>query len=278
LCTVPIVIETHFHPIQALRGGGRGPGGHRDRAFHSLSMAEPGKQRSWWLYAAGAAGAATAYCWATRRRTQADDTDFAGFLADPAAWTAAPPASGAPAPALDATGFDAFLREQPAAAPADPTGFDSFLRAAPSAPGGAQSKAAVAQQQQQEVPLDRAGVLIVFGTEYGFSKEIAEKLAASLKAGSAFWCAAGRCSCEELAEWRGGSFGGGGQGAPYAAVQSRRSSVASGDEEQERKEAAAHQAQYASGADLLSPRHARRPAPSPNQAARGQHGGPPPRL
>jgi hypothetical protein len=47
------------------------------------------------------------------------------------------------------------------------------------------------------VPLDRAAVAVLYGTEYGFSKEIAEKLCDGIKATSGFWCGARR-----VAAWR----------------------------------------------------------------------------
>jgi sulfite reductase (NADPH) flavoprotein alpha-component len=141
---------------------------------------------SWWLWTGCAAvGVYTYYSLRPKPRGAADDTDFAGFLADPSS-LAAPTARAAPP--RDETGFDAFLRVLPTAPAADPTGFDSFLRVKPAVAGGAAPPGAAGQQaKQEEAPLDRAGVAVLFGTEYGFSKEIAEKLCAELKAGGAFW-------------------------------------------------------------------------------------------
>ena len=157
--------------------------------------------RSWWLYAAAGAGAAGALCAlrAAQRRggAEAEETDFAGFLADPSTLPPAPaPGARRAAAAVDETGFDAFLRDLPSAADGDdPTGFDSFLRVVPSAGGGAaggKQQQQKQQQQEEEVPQDRALVTVLFGTEYGFSREVAEKLAAELKAGGALWCARDR--------------------------------------------------------------------------------------
>lgn len=91
------------------------------------------------------------------------------------------------------TSFEAYLRqvEEPAAAGGafSATSFEAYLRApaagpaaaAPAGGGGGGSGAAA-------VPLDRVPVTVLFGTEYGFSKEIAEKLAERLKDTERYWC------------------------------------------------------------------------------------------
>ncbi|KAI8473830.1 MAG: sulfite reductase [Monoraphidium minutum] len=152
----------------------------------------PRERSLWWWAGCAAAGAYTVYALRPKRTGAADDTDFAGFLCDPqslaAAQAAAPRARRGAAPPRDDTNFDSFLRVQPAATAADPTGFDSFLRVAPAAGGGAQSAPAAAPKAVEEIPLERAGVLVMYGTEYGFAKEIADKLVAQLKApGGGFW-------------------------------------------------------------------------------------------
>lgn len=67
------------------------------------------------------------------------------------------------------------------------TDFGSFLKARAAA--GAGAGAAAQQQQQQGPPLtaDSVVVTILFGTEYGFSKEIAEKLADALRDRPPYW-------------------------------------------------------------------------------------------
>jgi sulfite reductase (NADPH) flavoprotein alpha-component len=166
----------------------------------------PQSRTQWWLMAGGAAATAgAAYCVLRGRATAAaaDETDFAGFLSDPDRLAAAQARPSAPAAAAastakpraggDPTGFDTFLRAVPEAAAAgsgggDPTGFDAFLRAVPKAAGGAGAgAAAAAAEDEQPPPPDRAAVCVLYGTEYGFSREIAEKLVEQLKAGDGFW-------------------------------------------------------------------------------------------
>ena len=73
------------------------------------------------------------------------------------------------------------------------TDFGSFLkaRAAAAAGAGAAAQQQQQQQQQQGPPLtaDSVVVTILFGTEYGFSKEIAEKLADALRGRPPYWLA-----------------------------------------------------------------------------------------
>jgi sulfite reductase alpha subunit-like flavoprotein len=40
----------------------------------------------------------------------------------------------------------------------------------------------------EDPPPDSKAVMVLYGTEYGFSKEIAEKLAEKLRDSSGFWC------------------------------------------------------------------------------------------
>ena len=105
----------------------------------------------------------------------------------------------------EATNFDSFLRAPvpvAANATAQKTDFNSFLRVKPSEPcstdfssflrdRGTTAPAQDVQQikeQAEEVPTDSAPVLVMFGTEYGFSKEIAEKLCQQLKYSGKYWC------------------------------------------------------------------------------------------
>lgn len=67
------------------------------------------------------------------------------------------------------------------------TDFGSFLKERAAAPAGA---GAAAQHQQQHGPpltADSVVITVLFGTEYGFSKEIAEKLADALRERPPYW-------------------------------------------------------------------------------------------
>jgi sulfite reductase (NADPH) flavoprotein alpha-component len=94
------------------------------------------------------------------------------------------------------TDFESFLKVQPATpAAAEPcaTDFLSFLKdggnsissnnAAAAAGGSAQEAAAAGEV----VPEGAVPVLVLYGTEYGFAREIAEKLSSQLKESGRFW-------------------------------------------------------------------------------------------
>ena len=93
-------------------------------------------------------------------------------------------AAGAPGP----TDFESYLRsapEQPRAFAA--TSFEAYLRGPAGNSTAGPAPAAQPPTAASAVPADRAPVTVLFGTEYGFSKEIAEKLAARLQETGAFW-------------------------------------------------------------------------------------------
>ncbi len=133
--------------------------------------------------------------WAYGAKAEDDRTDFDGFLkrveavgstghTGAAAAAAAGPASRLSGP------IDSFFRD--AGADEDtrnPVDFDSFLKkpkaangVAPAAAAAASSKAAPKQPKPEQVQ-----VLVMYGTEYGFSKEIAEKLCSQLEATGKYW-------------------------------------------------------------------------------------------
>ena len=84
----------------------------------------------------------------------------------------------------DCADFDSFLKECPRTAA--PTGFGAFLK-----DGGVGTQDEGSQDPQQApeetTPEGAVRVVLMFGTEYGFSKEIAEKLAGRLKGTGSFW-------------------------------------------------------------------------------------------
>jgi sulfite reductase (NADPH) flavoprotein alpha-component len=135
--------------------------------------------RRYVLYGA-AAGAAT-YLWlrsGSRRGTAADATDFDSFLRAPA--PVAPQSTGG-------TTFESFLRKQPEQPGS--TDFASFLRNRSSStqPAGNQQQQQAASKPVEHIPETAVPVLVMYGTEYGFAREIAEKLSQQLKDSGKFW-------------------------------------------------------------------------------------------
>lgn len=134
---------------------------------------------------------------------------WAGLLGLPAAWWAFGTRS-APTPSSD-THINAFFKQKPtakplAAAPAkrQATSFHSFLKQVPHAqrdPGSfgaflkAPTQAASEQQAQSDAPAASApgpkdtdhAITVLYGTEFGFSKEVAERAAAAIKTSGPYW-------------------------------------------------------------------------------------------
>ena len=144
----------------------------------------------WWLCAGGAA-ASVAYLLLRRAPKAAchEATDFDSFLRAPVPVAAAAPATSSSSRAgVEATSFDAFLKFKPVEP--DPAVFSTWLKSSGAAPSAAVVDAAGDDEEEEESPLDAVRVLVMYGTEYGFSKEIAEKLCARLKesgGGGAYW-------------------------------------------------------------------------------------------
>ena len=106
------------------------------------------------------------------------------------------PGEDKPRPAAN---FSAFLK-QPAQAHKpvrQAASFSSFLR---KQPNEAQPATAVATHGPADVAVvaeagpgpEQKPVTVLYGTEYGFSKEIAEKLVGKLKEGGTLWCVPGQ--------------------------------------------------------------------------------------
>jgi hypothetical protein len=109
--------------------------------------------------------------------------------------------------------FETFLKVEEEEASADeededddhrnPLDFNSFLKAA--IPGGGSRQASKQKTQESPTPAgpagpraDQARVLIMYGTEFGFSKEIAEKLCDKLREANKYWCVqrmSHKCTC-----------------------------------------------------------------------------------
>ncbi|KXZ56804.1 hypothetical protein GPECTOR_1g724 [Gonium pectorale] len=146
---------------------------------------------AYWRWAI-AAGVPVAWCLLSRRRHADEErTDFDGFLktVEPVGSTGSQQRKrGKVSGTIDDFFKDAGEEEEDTRNPVD---FDSFLRSSLPAGKGAKTSAAAAKQQPaaaKERPLpSMKPVTVMYGTEYGFSKEIAEKLCGLLKASGAIW-------------------------------------------------------------------------------------------
>lgn len=93
---------------------------------------------------------------------------------------------GSRQPATD-TGFKSFLKDEsvlPAGRERDSKSFESFLKCRGVKRNDASDEPSVPRESLDEEEMDdrpRANVLVLYGTEFGFSREIAEKLAEELK-------------------------------------------------------------------------------------------------
>lgn len=139
--------------------------------------------------AAASAGAA-GYWWLKRGQQQSlAPTDFDAFLHSPVVPSRKSKASAAAA--ASATSFESFLKIQPVATEPCSTDFASFLKDSGVGVGGQEAAQQQEQQQQQQqhepIPEDAVPVLVLYGTEYGFAREIAEKLAQQLKDSGKLW-------------------------------------------------------------------------------------------
>lgn len=104
---------------------------------------------------------------------------------------ARPPVAGP-----EETGFGAYLRDLSVGVPThgvpapqtfEETSFEAYLRAA-AFKSQDHAEAGSASGEAESAPPTARPVTIVFGTEYGFSKEIAERLADRLReAGEGYW-------------------------------------------------------------------------------------------
>lgn len=126
----------------------------------------------------GAAGVA-AYLWLRRSsaKSHQPSTDFDSFLKTPAPARTTRAAS--------ATSFAAFLHVQPDEPSS--TDFASFLKDRNSGAQEASAQDAASSAQAEQIPEDAVPIVVMYGTEYGFAKEIAEKLCQQLKENGKYW-------------------------------------------------------------------------------------------
>lgn len=89
-------------------------------------------------------------------------------------------------PVRQSTSFQSFLKQAPQAQ-RDPTSFGAFLKKSSQLPSNQQSS----PQHQSAAPTgpqdSDCAITVLFGTEYGFSKEVAERAAAAITASGAYW-------------------------------------------------------------------------------------------
>ena len=79
--------------------------------------------------------------------------------------------------------FETFLIEDASPPKRQPSNFDSFLDAAGSSPSDENRKA----KRMEPVPMNAICIPIIYGTEFGLSKEVAETLAGQIKESGVYW-------------------------------------------------------------------------------------------
>ena len=100
-----------------------------------------------------------------------------------------------------ATSFHSFLKEVPQAH-RDASSFSAFLKPQGSSQAAATDSLLTPQAAQGPAAADVI-VTILFGTEYGFSKEVAERAAGAIKACGSYWYAAMRTIVLPSMLWHG---------------------------------------------------------------------------
>ena len=123
-------------------------------------------------------------CWALSSRsktTQQPDTNINAFFKDKSAVRAPKPSPAK----RQATSFHSFLKEVPQAH-RDATSFGAFLKNAGSNPAATASTEPVLACIESPKASDVI-ITVLYGTEYGFSKEVAERVAAAITASGSYW-------------------------------------------------------------------------------------------
>lgn len=143
-----------------------------------LTFTRDDVRQRWPLYVAALGLPLTYWLLKPSRKKEDFPTDFNSYLRAPVA-----EAQARPAPL--ATSFEAFLKEQPKQVYAE-TDFQSFLKkqAAPAGKAATGQQAAGSKKPAEKrlvLTADLIKVTVMFGTEYGFSRDIAEKLCERIK-------------------------------------------------------------------------------------------------
>lgn len=84
-----------------------------------------------------------------------------------------------------ATNFHSFLKEVPQAH-RDASSFSAFLKPQGSTQAAVTDKSSTPETAQEPAAADVI-ITVLFGTEYGFSKEVAERAAGAIKACGSYW-------------------------------------------------------------------------------------------
>ena len=153
------------------------------RFCESLGIEERYRSTLFW---AGLLGIPAAW-WAVSGRSQpapSQDTNINAFFKQkPATKTSVP---GQSQPQRQATSFQSFLKEAPKAH-RDPTSFGAFLKG-PSETASDQQSPSQYQAAAPAGPQESdCAITVLFGTEYGFSKEVAERAAAAITSSGPYW-------------------------------------------------------------------------------------------
>ena len=90
-----------------------------------------------------------------------------------------------PARRRQPTSFQSFLKKEPEAH-RDPTSFSSFLKK-PQSNKSTDSNASPSPAFVSGPKADDVVITVLFGTEYGFSKEVAERAATAVTASGSYW-------------------------------------------------------------------------------------------
>ncbi|GIL73126.1 hypothetical protein Vretimale_4732 [Volvox reticuliferus] len=145
---------------------------------------------AYWRWTIAASVPIAWYLVSRRRRvdTTEDRTDFDGFLkaVEPVGSTGSQPKPGKMSCVIDEFYRDACIQGDTR----NPVDFDSFLlsnRIVPKSQVEPRNTERLAELQTPGPAPDMKPVTILYGTEYGFSKEIAEKLCRQLQAAGNFW-------------------------------------------------------------------------------------------
>ena len=140
------------------------------------------------LFWAGLLGIPAAW-WAVSGRSQpapSQDTNINAFFKQRPATRTPVPGQPQSQPQRQATSFQSFLKEAPKTH-RDPTSFGAFLKGPSETASDQQSPsqceaAAPAGPQESD-----CAITVLFGTEYGFSKEVAERAAAAITSSGPYW-------------------------------------------------------------------------------------------